>query len=58
MSSGLIPCQKCGEENHCANWVKGEFKSFDKVKCKKCGFIIYDEEKDYFTREKEIKQGK
>jgi len=51
MCSGLIRCQKCGEDNQYAGWVNGVFKDFDKVICSKCGFLICDREHTYKQQE-------
>lgn len=43
-------CQKCGKLNQYARWIGGEFKSYEKLICSKCGFLIYDEKEDYSVR--------
>ncbi len=53
MSSGMVNCQKCGELNQYARWVKGEFKRYEELYCKKCGFKIYDKEKTYLEIQEE-----
>ena len=58
MSSGLLSCQKCGHVNQYAKWVDGSFESFDRLVCSKCGFLMYDKEKDYLTRKKEYEDNR
>lgn len=52
--SGCVECQKCGKLNNYARWVDGKFKEYKQLECSECGFLMYDEKKDYITRKREL----
>lgn len=54
--SGDVECQNCGKLNQYARWVGGEFKSYDRLVCSECGFLIYDEKKNYLVRKRELEE--